>query len=70
MTTENKLQPQWCAYCRKATHNDDKCWSTRPLNWRPEPPSPIPPTSAFDYGVFRKAFEDWKRDAAKGMRAS
>jgi hypothetical protein len=26
----------WCHYCEKDNHSDETCWSTRPLNWKPE----------------------------------
>lgn len=25
----------WCTYCKKDTHNDAECWSTRPGGWKP-----------------------------------
>jgi hypothetical protein len=27
---------RWCHYCRKDSHHDAECWSTRPVNWSPD----------------------------------
>ena len=45
------LGSKWCYYCRKDTHNDAECHSTRPKDWQPtcQPALTLCPTCGNDF---------------------